>query len=69
MLPSPAIQRLCLDGLAVAEGDADVVLSVDCKVVGQTIETVETEFCDLIGQFIESPKEVCHSPIIIDIQS
>lgn len=49
---------LCLDGLTVAEGHLNVIGSIDRNEVYQPVEAVETELCDLIGQFLESPDEV-----------
>lgn len=51
-------ELLCLDGLTVAEGHLNVIGSIDRNEVYQPVEAVETELCDLIGQFLESPDEV-----------
>lgn len=48
---------LYLDGLAIAEGHLNVIGGVDRNEVYQTVETVEVELCDMIGQFLESRRK------------
>ncbi len=49
---------LCLDGLAVTEGYADVALAVDRKVIRQGVEIIKGECGQGFWQFLKGGKEI-----------